>query len=134
MRTLRQLLIESTCPACGSPGAYHGLHDVECDNPKCKFFSQKQAASTGPVPPSPQNSTSSASPANGSISPATQKRVRRAGQLAHRKLEDAFNELYALVTDDQLPDGENDFIQNELWGAMDKIQEATGLLEKHVKP
>lgn len=45
----RVLLTEATCPGCGSPNAYVGMQDVECDNPQCKFFSDKQASLTEPA-------------------------------------------------------------------------------------
>jgi hypothetical protein len=49
-RVVHSVLSEAVCPDCGSKDAYIGLHDIECNNPKCKFFSEKQAqmAGTGP--------------------------------------------------------------------------------------
>ena len=32
------LLTEVACPVCGTEGAYVGLHDVECVNPKCRHY------------------------------------------------------------------------------------------------
>jgi hypothetical protein len=32
------LLLEEKCPLCGTDGAYVGLNDVECPNPKCQRF------------------------------------------------------------------------------------------------
>jgi hypothetical protein len=34
----RYLLREAKCPKCGTDGAYVGLNDVECPNPKCANF------------------------------------------------------------------------------------------------
>lgn len=49
------MLVEGVCPGCGSKGAYIGMNDVECDNPKCKHFSQKQASpQPQPQPQAPQ--------------------------------------------------------------------------------
>lgn len=57
MKTLRQLILEERCPYCNDPKAYVGLNDVECPNPKCKAFSQRQADDVAP-----KGSTSGASP------------------------------------------------------------------------
>ena len=37
-------MTDDTCPVCGHPGAYIGLgqHDVECPNPKCRCYSDRQ--------------------------------------------------------------------------------------------
>ena len=40
---VRSVLSEATCSACGNKQAYIGLNDVECPNPQCKNFSEKQA-------------------------------------------------------------------------------------------
>jgi len=29
-------LFEADCPECGEPGAYVGMHDVDCKNPGCR--------------------------------------------------------------------------------------------------
>jgi len=49
MPTLRQLILEETCPFCGGSKAYVGLNDVECPNRKCKAFSQRQADDVRPA-------------------------------------------------------------------------------------
>ena len=41
---LRRLLTEAKCPQCGNPDAYVGATAVECPNPKCSFYSARQAA------------------------------------------------------------------------------------------
>lgn len=40
--------MEETCPFCGDPKAYVGLHDVECRNRNCRAYSERQAADVAP--------------------------------------------------------------------------------------
>ena len=43
--SIAKLLRESVCPGCNHPGAYiGGMNNVECPNPDCRFFSEKQYA------------------------------------------------------------------------------------------
>jgi len=52
--TIRTLLREVVCPACNHPGAYiGGMNNVECPNPDCRFFSEKQAAFSKQNSPEP---------------------------------------------------------------------------------
>lgn len=44
-KLLERLLFESTCPECGRDGAYVGLNDVECKNPRCRHFSGENGQS-----------------------------------------------------------------------------------------
>jgi len=55
VRSLRQiikeqlgLLVEAPCTSCGNPNAYIGFNSCECPNPKCRFFSQRQADDVRP--------------------------------------------------------------------------------------
>ena len=41
------LLLETDCPVCGSDGAYVGLNDVECSNPRCDHYDVKVADPSG---------------------------------------------------------------------------------------
>lgn len=45
--SIRNILTEAKCPACGNAAAYIGLNDVECPNKSCQFFSQRQADDVG---------------------------------------------------------------------------------------
>ncbi len=54
MKTLRQLILEEKCPYCNDPHAYVGMSEVECPNPRCKAFSQRQADDVAPAAPKPQ--------------------------------------------------------------------------------
>ena len=57
IRELREivgrLIAEAACTACGDPNAYVGLNSCECPNPKCEFFSQRQADDVRPKATTP---------------------------------------------------------------------------------
>ena len=43
----RSLLVEVACPVCGVEGAYVGLHNVECANPKCRHYKPSKPVDHG---------------------------------------------------------------------------------------
>lgn len=43
------LLTESRCPVCGTEGAYVGLNDVECVNPRCTHYAKPAPSHNGGI-------------------------------------------------------------------------------------